>query len=129
LLLRDLQVELEVLDVREPDLFQAPGAAAAVLEVHLLECLSGELLEALLGGTLLLGLEEAGRVLRGQGDGQVPDAVLVCRPDRRGVAEAGAGVDDDAAGGRRLLAGLGADLSAADRRRSPCHRRGLGRFA
>lgn len=28
-----LQVELEVLDVREPDLVQGAGAAAAVLEV------------------------------------------------------------------------------------------------
>jgi hypothetical protein len=44
LLRGDLQVELEVLDVREPDLLQAAGAAAAVLEVHLLERLSRDLL-------------------------------------------------------------------------------------
>jgi hypothetical protein len=50
-----------VLDVREPDLLQAAGVAAAVLEVHLLECLSRELPQPLLGGTLFLGIEEAGR--------------------------------------------------------------------
>lgn len=45
-----------------------------------------------------------------QGDGQVPDAVLVRGADGCGAAEAGAGVDDDAAGRRCLLADLGPDL-------------------
>ncbi len=72
-----LQLELQVLDVREADLFQAAGAAAAVLEIHLTQCVSGDLLEAGVAGALLLGLEEARGVLRGQGDGQVPDAGLV----------------------------------------------------
>lgn len=107
---RGVQVELEVLDVREADLLQAAGAAAAVLGVHLLERLSRDLLQALLGGTLLLRLEEARGVARRQCDGQVPTAVLVRRPDRRGVTEAGAGVDDDATGRRRVLAGLRPDL-------------------
>jgi hypothetical protein len=78
---RVLQVELQVLDVRR-DLLQLPVA-----------------------GACLLGGEEVGGVLRGQGDGQVTDTVLVRRPDRCGVAEAGAGVDDDAVGRGRLLPG------------------------
>ncbi len=61
----DLQVELEVLDVGEADLLQLAGAAAAVLEVHLLEPFGGDLPQLLRGGALLLGLEEAGRLLRG----------------------------------------------------------------
>jgi hypothetical protein len=40
-----------VLDVREPDLLQAAGAAAAVLELHLL-----------VGGAGLPGVEESGGV-------------------------------------------------------------------
>ncbi|GAA2568863.1 hypothetical protein GCM10010398_68450 [Streptomyces fimbriatus] len=72
---RLLQVELEVLDVREPDLFQASGAAAAILEVDLLEGFGRDLLEAGVAGALLLGVKEAGGVDRRQGDGQVPDAV------------------------------------------------------
>ncbi len=108
---RLLQVELQVLDVREADLLQLPGAAAAVLEVDLLEPLAGDLPQTLLGGALLLGLEEAGGVAGRQGDGQVPEPVLVSGADRRGVADPGAGVDDDAAGGRRLLPGLGGDVS------------------
>lgn len=51
------------------------GVAAAVLEVHLLEPFAGDLLRALVGGALLLGVEEAGGVLRRQCDRQVPDAV------------------------------------------------------
>jgi rhodanese-related sulfurtransferase len=78
-----LQVELEVLDVREPDLFQAPGAAAAVLEVHLLERFGRDLLELLVGGTGLLGIEETGGIAGRQGDRQVPDAVLVRCPVSR----------------------------------------------
>jgi hypothetical protein len=106
LLQGDLRVELEVLDVRESHLLQASGAAAAVLEVHLFERFGGDLLELLVGGAGLLGVEESGGVAGRQGDGEVPDAVLVGRPDRRGVAEAGAGVDDDAARARRLRLGL-----------------------
>jgi hypothetical protein len=51
-----------VLDVREPDLLQGAGAAAAVLEV----CFGGDLLELLVGGAGLLGGEEAGGVGRGR---------------------------------------------------------------
>lgn len=107
---RLLQVELEVLDVREADLLQPAGAAAAVLEVHLLGPFGGDLPQLLLGGALFLGLEEAGVVAGRQGDGQVPEAVFVGGADRRGVADQGPGVDDDAAGRRRLLPGLGPDL-------------------
>lgn len=70
-------------NVREPDLLQTAGAAAAVLEVDLVERLGRDLLELLLGGAGLLGVEEAGGVDGRLGDGQVPDAVLVRRPDRR----------------------------------------------
>ncbi len=68
-----------------------------------LESFGRDLLELGVAGADFLGVEEAGGVLRGQGDGQVPDAVLVRRPDRRGVAHAGAGIDDDAARAGRLL--------------------------
>lgn len=61
---RDLQVELEVLNTGEADLLQLAGAAAVVLEVHLLERFGGDLLELLVAGALLLGVEEAGGVLR-----------------------------------------------------------------
>jgi hypothetical protein len=44
---RRLQVELKVLDVREPDLLQASGAAAAVLAVNLLERFGRDRLELL----------------------------------------------------------------------------------
>lgn len=90
-----LQLELQVFDVGEADLLQAAGAAAAILEVHLAQRVGGDLLELLVAGAGLLGVEEAGGMLRGQGDGQVPDAGVVRRPDRCGVAEACAGVDDD----------------------------------
>lgn len=85
-----------MLDVREPDLVQGAGAAAAVLEVDLLERFGRDLLEPVVGRTLLLGVEEAGGVDRGQGHGEVADAVLVGGADRGGVAQAGTGVDDDA---------------------------------
>lgn len=64
------------------DLLQGAGAAVAVLDVHLLERVGGDLLELLVAGPLLLGVEEARGVAGRQGDGQVPDAVLVRRPDR-----------------------------------------------
>ncbi|CAL9329788.1 hypothetical protein SUDANB51_00044 [Streptomyces sp. enrichment culture] len=90
-----------MLDVCEADFLQAAGAAAAVLEVHLLEAFGGDLLQLLLGGAGLLGVEEAGGVLRRERDGQVPEPGVVGRADRGGVADAGARVDDNAAGGRR----------------------------
>ncbi|EXU62539.1 hypothetical protein Z951_40945 [Streptomyces sp. PRh5] len=49
---RLLQVELEVLDVREADFLQLAGAAAVVLELHLLECFDGDPLELLIAGAL-----------------------------------------------------------------------------
>ncbi len=70
-----LQVELEVLDVGEADFVQGAGAAAAVLEVDLLERFGGDLLEAFVGRALLLGVEEPGCVDRGEGEGEVADAV------------------------------------------------------
>ncbi len=45
---------------------QAPGAAAAVLEVHLLERVGGDLLELLVVGAGLLGIEEAGAGVDGE---------------------------------------------------------------
>ncbi len=45
-----------------------------------------------LAGAGVLGVEEAGRVLRGQGDGQVPDAGVIGGAGSRGETEAGAGV-------------------------------------
>lgn len=62
-----------MLDVREVDLLQGAGAAAAVLEVGLLEGFGGDLPQAVVAGALFLSLEEAGGVTRRQGDGQVPD--------------------------------------------------------
>lgn len=47
-------------DVGEADFAQGAGAAAAVLEVDLLERVGGDLLELGIGGALLLGVEEAG---------------------------------------------------------------------
>ncbi|KUH38252.1 hypothetical protein ATE80_13775 [Streptomyces kanasensis] len=78
-----------MLDVREADLLQAAGAAAAVLEVHLLESFGHDLLELLVAGTGLLGFEEASSEVRRQGDGQVPDAVpiRVGRRERGGRAD------------------------------------------
>ncbi|EDY59940.1 conserved hypothetical protein [Streptomyces sviceus ATCC 29083] len=96
-------------DVREPDLFQPASAAAAVLEVHLLERFGRDLVEPGVAGALLLGLEETGGAARRQGDGQVPDAVLVRRPDQRGVAEACAGVDSHV----RAVGGSGHGTGAA----------------
>lgn len=71
---RLLQVELQVLDVRETDLLQAAGAAAALLEVHLPQHIGRDLLELLVSGGPL-GVEEARGVAGRQGDGEVPDAV------------------------------------------------------
>lgn len=62
---RLLQLELQVLHVGEPHLFQAAGAAAAVLEVHLLECFGRDFFEFAVAGAGFLGVEEAGCVLRG----------------------------------------------------------------
>ncbi len=56
------EVELEVLDVGEADLLQLAGAASVVLEVHLLERFGGDLLDLLVAGAPLLGVEEAGGV-------------------------------------------------------------------
>ncbi|CAM5518084.1 hypothetical protein SMICM304S_10925 [Streptomyces microflavus] len=64
-------------DVGEPDFVQAAGAAAAVLEVDLLERFGRDLLEPGVTGALVLGVEEAGGVGRRQGNGEVADAVLV----------------------------------------------------
>ncbi|GHB71977.1 hypothetical protein GCM10010377_73140 [Streptomyces viridiviolaceus] len=61
-----LQVEFHMLDVGEADLLQGAGAAAAVLEVDLFESFGGDLLQLPVGGAGLLGVEEAGGVLRRQ---------------------------------------------------------------
>lgn len=66
-----------MLHVGEAHFLQGPGAAAAVLEVHLLQGLGGDLLELCVAGVGVLDVEEPGGVDGGQGDGQVPDAVLV----------------------------------------------------
>ena len=66
-----LQVERQVLDIREADLLEAAGATAAVLEVHISQRFGRDLLQPRVAGAGLLGLEEAGGVLRGQGDGEV----------------------------------------------------------
>ncbi|OKJ46785.1 hypothetical protein AMK27_39880 [Streptomyces sp. CB02009] len=68
-----------MLDRGEADFFQGAGAAAAVLGVDLFECFGGDLLEVGFAGAGagVLGVEEAGGVEGWQGDGQVPDAVLV----------------------------------------------------
>src|SRR5512147_1771158 len=81
---RLLQVELEVLDVGEAHLLQLAGAAATVLEVHLLERFGRDLPQPLVSGALLLGVEETGGVLRRQRHGEVAEPVLVSRTDRRG---------------------------------------------
>lgn len=52
-----LQVELDVVDVGELDQ-EAAGAAAAVLEVDLLQALGGDVAQLLLGGPGVLGVEE-----------------------------------------------------------------------
>ncbi|GHF25241.1 hypothetical protein GCM10018789_64080 [Streptomyces werraensis] len=96
--------------VREADLLKAVGATAGVLEVHLLEPFGGDLHETPLVGSLLLRVEEPGGVLRGKGDSQLTQTCVVGGADGSGVADAGAGVDDDAVGGRRPLPRPGADL-------------------
>lgn len=60
-----LEVEFHVLDVCELH-FQAVGASAAVAEVGLAEAFGGDVAQLLLAGAGLLGVEQAGRVLRGQ---------------------------------------------------------------
>jgi hypothetical protein len=82
-----------VLDVREFH-FQAVGVAAAVAEVHLSQAFGGDVAQLPLARAGLLGVEEAGRLLRGQGEGEVPDACVVGGAGSCGEAEAGAGVDD-----------------------------------
>lgn len=52
----------------------------------------------LLTGAGLLRVEQAGRVLRGQGEGEVADAGVVGGAGRGGEAEPGPGVDDQAGG-------------------------------
>ncbi len=64
-------------DFGETDLFQASGAAAAVLEVHLSEGFGRDLLQELVSGALLLCIEEAGRVVGRQGDREVAEAGVV----------------------------------------------------
>lgn len=75
-----------------------------------------------------LCIEEAGCVLRGQGDGQVTDPGVVGGADRGCEAEPGAGVDEDAGGCGGPLPGLGADLwlpsGTASSRRRPRSARG-----
>jgi hypothetical protein len=66
-------VEPDVLDVGELD-GQAVGAAAAVAEVHLAEAFGGECAQLLFARAGALYIEEAGGVVRGQGDGQVAQA-------------------------------------------------------
>jgi hypothetical protein len=97
-----------VLDVRELHL-QALGAAAAVAEVGLAEAFGGDVAELLFAGAGFLGVEEAGGVLRGQGDGQVTDAGVIGGTGRGDETETGAGVDDQAGAGGGLLPGLGPD--------------------
>jgi len=86
-----LQIELQVLHIGELHL-QTLGTAAAVAEVHLAQAFGGEVTQLPLAG--VLGVEEAGRVLRGQGEGEVAEAGVVGGAGRGGEAEAGAGVDD-----------------------------------
>ncbi|MFJ4982099.1 extracellular solute-binding protein [Streptomyces coeruleorubidus] len=75
--------------------FLAVGASAAVAEVGLDEALGGYVAQLLLAGAGFLGVEEAGRVLRGQGDGQVAqqdnsaDVLIVDNPVVSTLAEAG----------------------------------------
>lgn len=59
----------------------------------------GEVAQLLLARAGFPGVEEAGRELRGQGDGQVPDAGVIGGAGGRGEAEAGASVDDQAGAG------------------------------
>lgn len=74
------------------------------------EPFGGDLHEAPLVGALLLRVEEPGGVLRGKGDSQLAQTCVVGGADGSGVADAGAGVDDDAVDGRRPLPRPGADL-------------------
>ncbi len=74
-------VDLQLLDVGELHV-QAVGAAPAVAEVHLPEGLARELAQLPLAGTDDLGVEQAGRVLRGQGEGEVPAAAVKPKPAR-----------------------------------------------
>ena len=53
-----LQLEPQVQHVVDLDLPQGASAPAAVFEVDLLEGVSGDLLELLVAGSLLLGVEE-----------------------------------------------------------------------
>ncbi len=80
-----------MLDIRELDP-QAGGAAAAVAEVDLAERFGRERPQLLFAGALVLGVEEAGRVVRGQGEGEVSDACVVGGAGCCGEAEAGPGV-------------------------------------
>jgi hypothetical protein len=105
---RNSQVEFEVFNVGEFD-FQAVGAAAAVAEVDLAERFGGEGAQLLFAGAGVLGVEEAGRVLRGQGEGEMADAGVVGGAGRGGESEPGAGVDDQAGAGGGLAAGAFAD--------------------
>src|SRR6185312_15971473 len=57
----------------------------------------------------VLGVEEAGRALRGQGQGEVTDAGVVGGAGRGGEAEPGPGIDDQTRTGGGLAAGALAD--------------------
>jgi hypothetical protein len=111
-----------VLDVGELHL-QAVGAAAAVAEVDLAESFPSEGTQLLLTGASILGVEEAGRVLRGQTEGEVTDTGIVGGTGRGGESEAGTGVEDESGAGGGLTAGALTECSA--KQRGPDHLLGV----
>ncbi|CAM5334519.1 hypothetical protein SGLAM104S_07099 [Streptomyces glaucescens] len=72
-----------MLDVREADLLQGAGTAAAILGVDLLEPFRGDPLQLLVTGAGLLGIEETGGALRGR-------ATVKCRTRASSVVPTGA---------------------------------------
>ncbi|MBJ6613964.1 hypothetical protein H4M20_34320 [Streptomyces sp. I4(2020)] len=94
-----------MLDVGELDI-EARGAAAAVAEVDLAEGFAGEGAWLLFAGAGVLGVEEACRVLRGQGQGEMPDPGVVGGARRGREAETCAGVNDESGAGGGLAAGV-----------------------
>jgi hypothetical protein len=87
---RRSEVELEVFDVGELD-FEAVGAAAAVAEVHLAQCLGRDVAQLLFRAAGFLGLEEAGGVLRGQSDGEMAQPGVVGGAGGRRCSRTGRG--------------------------------------